>query len=85
MAEPVQVPLLETRDLTRRFGGLTAVEGLSFEVRQGEILSLIGPNGAGKTTVFNLISGIYPPSSGRIIFQGRVSVAPSRPCGYSTT
>jgi ABC-type branched-subunit amino acid transport system ATPase component len=71
MAEPVQVPLLETRDLTRRFGGLTAVEGLSFEVRQGEILSLIGPNGAGKTTVFNLISGIYPPSSGRIIFQGR--------------
>jgi ABC-type branched-subunit amino acid transport system ATPase component len=63
-------PLLETQGVTRRFGGLTAVEGLNFEVRHGEILSLIGPNGAGKSTVFNLISGIYPPSSGRILFKG---------------
>jgi ABC-type branched-subunit amino acid transport system ATPase component len=71
VAEPVQPPLLETRDLTRQFGGLTAVSGLSFEVRKGEILSLIGPNGAGKTTVFNLISGIYPPTSGGILFKGQ--------------
>ena len=63
-------PLLQTIDLTRRFGGLTAVEGLNFQVRDGEILSLIGPNGAGKSTVFNLISGIYPPSSGQILFRG---------------
>lgn len=62
--------LLETRDLVCRFGGLTAVDGLNFQVHEGEILSLIGPNGAGKSTVFNLISGIYPPSSGQIIFKG---------------
>jgi ABC-type branched-subunit amino acid transport system ATPase component len=49
-----------------------AVDHLSFEVRQGEILSLIGPNGAGKTTVFNVISGIYPPSSGQVLFKGKL-------------
>jgi branched-chain amino acid transport system ATP-binding protein len=70
VAEPVHPALLETHGLTRRFGGLTAVEGLDFEVRNGEILSMIGPNGAGKSTVFNLISGIYPPSSGTILFKG---------------
>jgi branched-chain amino acid transport system ATP-binding protein len=69
MAETA-APLLQTIDLTRRFGGLTAVEGLNFQVRDGEILSLIGPNGAGKSTVFNLISGIYPPSAGQILFRG---------------
>jgi ABC-type branched-subunit amino acid transport system ATPase component len=70
MATPVAAILLETRQLARQFGGLTAVDKLDFEVRDGEILSLIGPNGAGKSTVFNLISGIYPPSSGQILFKG---------------
>jgi branched-chain amino acid transport system ATP-binding protein len=63
-------PLLEVQGLTRKFGGLTAVDNLDFEVRRDEILSLIGPNGAGKTTVFNIISGIYRPTSGRILFKG---------------
>jgi ABC-type branched-subunit amino acid transport system ATPase component len=62
--------LLETQGLTRQFGGLTAVDNLDFVVREGEIVSMIGPNGAGKTTVFNLISGIYPPTAGRILFKG---------------
>jgi branched-chain amino acid transport system ATP-binding protein len=58
--------LLEVRNLTKNFGGLTAVDRLDFEVNEGEILGMIGPNGAGKTTVFNLISGIYPPDEGEI-------------------
>ncbi|MGH2447425.1 MAG: ABC transporter ATP-binding protein [Chloroflexota bacterium] len=62
--------LLEIQNLSRHFGGLTAVDDLTFEVRHDEILSLIGPNGAGKSTVFNLISGLYPPSSGKILFKG---------------
>jgi branched-chain amino acid transport system ATP-binding protein len=70
MADSAAATLLETRQLSRQFGGLTAVDKLDFEVRDGEILSLIGPNGAGKSTVFNLISGIYPPSSGQILFKG---------------
>lgn len=64
-------PLLSAQDLTLRFGGVVAVNQVSFEVRQGEVFTLIGPNGAGKTTVFNLISRIYSPSSGRIDFAGR--------------
>jgi ABC-type branched-subunit amino acid transport system ATPase component len=72
VAEPSAMPLLETRGLSRQFGGLMAVDHLSFEVRQSEILSLIGPNGAGKTTVFNIISGIYPPSSGQVLFKGKL-------------
>jgi branched-chain amino acid transport system ATP-binding protein len=72
-------PVLETRELTCRFGGLTAVDHLSFEVRRGEILSLIGPNGAGKTTVFNVISGIYPPTSGQILFDGQFVAGLTRP------
>ncbi len=64
-------PLLQVEGLTRRFGGLTAVSGLSFEVRRGEILGLIGPNGAGKSTTFNVISGYYRPSAGRMRFDGR--------------
>ncbi|HZS94895.1 MAG TPA: ABC transporter ATP-binding protein [Chloroflexota bacterium] len=63
--------LLQVEDLTRRFGGLAAVDGFDFHVNQGEIVSLIGPNGAGKTTVFNVISGIYPPTSGRILLNGK--------------
>lgn len=63
--------LLETRNLTRQFGGLRAIGDLSLSVNPGEILGVIGPNGAGKTTFFNLLTGIYPPSSGDILFQGR--------------
>jgi branched-chain amino acid transport system ATP-binding protein len=63
--------LLEVRDLTKNFGGLTAVDQLDFEVNEGEILGMIGPNGAGKTTVFNLISGIYPPDEGEIRLNGQ--------------
>jgi len=61
----------ETRHLTKHFGGLTAVNDLSFQVEQGEIYGLIGPNGSGKTTVFNLITGYYPISDGSILFEGQ--------------
>jgi branched-chain amino acid transport system ATP-binding protein len=63
--------LLEIDNLSLRFGGVRAVQGLSFTVNEREILGLIGPNGAGKSTVFNLIDGIYPPDEGRVIFAGR--------------
>ncbi len=63
-------PLLETRNLTRRFGGLVAVNGVSLSVSAGEIVGLIGPNGAGKTTFFNLLVGLFPPSSGEVLFEG---------------
>ena len=61
--------LLELENITQDFGGLKAVDNLSFAVHEREILSIIGPNGAGKTTLFNLISGIYPPSSGSIYYE----------------
>ena len=57
--------LLRTDNLTRSFGGITAVQGCSIEVRKGSITGLIGPNGSGKTTLFNLITGVYPPDSGK--------------------
>jgi branched-chain amino acid transport system ATP-binding protein len=63
--------ILEVDQLTLRFGGLTALDDVSFEIREGEILGLIGPNGAGKTTCFNAITGVYPPTSGAIRFQGK--------------
>ena len=62
--------LLVAEDLSRRFGGLLAVSNLSFEVREGEVLGLIGPNGAGKSTTFNVISGFYRPTAGRLTFRG---------------
>jgi branched-chain amino acid transport system ATP-binding protein len=62
--------LLQVVDLEKYFGGLAAVEALSFSVYEGEILGLIGPNGAGKSTVFNLVNGVYPPSRGKVIFKG---------------
>lgn len=61
----------ETRRLTKAFGGLTAVNDLSFQVEKGEIYGLIGPNGSGKTTVFNLITGYFPVTSGSIVFEGK--------------
>jgi len=62
--------LLELSHVSKRFGGLAAVEDLSFAVREGEILGLIGPNGAGKSTVFNLVNGVYAPDRGSIVFAG---------------
>ncbi|HKI59075.1 MAG TPA: ABC transporter ATP-binding protein [Trueperaceae bacterium] len=63
--------LLELEDVGISFGGLRAVDGLSFHVDEGQIVGLIGPNGAGKTTVFNMVTGVYRPTDGRIRFQGR--------------
>ena len=63
--------LLESRGLSKTFGGLTAVNRVDFQVRAGELRSVIGPNGAGKTTFFNLLTGVLPPSAGRILFKGR--------------
>lgn len=60
--------MLKVENLTRRFGGVTAIDNLSFEVRQGQILSVIGPNGAGKTTLFNCITGLYQPTEGSLYF-----------------
>jgi ABC-type branched-subunit amino acid transport system ATPase component len=65
------VGILEIRRLSKRFGGLTALHDLSFDVEEGEIRGLIGPNGAGKTTIFNLISGFYRPSDGAIHYRGQ--------------
>jgi branched-chain amino acid transport system ATP-binding protein len=64
-------PFLRVADLSMRFGGLLAVDGIAFDVRDREIFAIIGPNGAGKTTVFNCISGFYKPSTGRISLQGQ--------------
>ena len=63
--------LLETRELTKSFGALTAVNGVNLRVEAGTLHSIIGPNGAGKTTLFNLLTGQFPPSAGRILFDGR--------------
>src|SRR5688572_8969842 len=65
------MPLLEARKISKTFGGLVAVNEVEFSLEQGMIASLIGPNGAGKTTLFNMITGLYGPSRGRILFDGR--------------
>ncbi|KZM55556.1 ABC transporter ATP-binding protein [Aeribacillus pallidus] len=62
---------LETRQLTKQFGGLVAVDHVNFSVEKGKINAIIGPNGAGKSTFFNLISGFYPPSSGQVMYKGQ--------------
>ena len=63
--------LLKLDDITMQFGGVVAVNNLSLEVGEGEIVSLIGPNGAGKTTAFNVVTGVYEPTNGRVSFQGK--------------
>ena len=63
--------LFKADDIAIRFGGVRAVDAVSFEVNEGEVFSIIGPNGAGKTTIFNLISRIYQPSAGRLFFLDR--------------
>jgi branched-chain amino acid transport system ATP-binding protein len=63
--------ILELKDISKNFGGLLAINRLSFKVEKGVIFSIIGPNGAGKTTAINLITGIYPPGSGHIFFEGQ--------------
>jgi branched-chain amino acid transport system ATP-binding protein len=65
------VSLLSVENVSRRFGGILALEDVSFEVPAGEIVGLIGPNGAGKTTAFNVITRLYRPDSGRVVFDGR--------------
>ena len=70
--------ILSVADVTKRFGGLTAVDRVSFEVEAGRVFALIGPNGAGKTTMFNCVTGLFPPTSGSILFQGR-EIAGARP------
>jgi branched-chain amino acid transport system ATP-binding protein len=69
-AAPSAADILEIRGMTRRFGGLVAVNNISFSVREGAIFGIIGPNGAGKTTLFNLITGLTPPSSGQLRYRG---------------
>jgi branched-chain amino acid transport system ATP-binding protein len=64
-------PLLDVREVTVRFGGVVALDELSFEIREGDICGLIGPNGAGKTTCFNVVSRLYQPTSGHVRFDGR--------------
>ena len=80
--------VLETKGLTMRFGGLTAVKNFSAAIPRGSIVGLIGPNGAGKTTCFNMITGFYKPSEGQVLFNGHAaaaSPAPFRTSGSSAT
>ena len=74
--------IIEVRDVTMRFGGLTAVSQLDIRIPRGGIVGLIGPNGAGKTTVFNVITGFYTPQEGKVFFEGRdiTGVKPHRIC-----
>ena len=71
----MSAPLLELENITIRFGGLTAVSEVSLRVGEGELIGLIGPNGAGKTTVFNMITGVYQPTEGKIRFAGTPTAA----------
>ncbi|HYU12383.1 MAG TPA: ATP-binding cassette domain-containing protein, partial [Stellaceae bacterium] len=74
---PKSAPLLEIRNVALRFGGIVALDGVSFTLEEGQILGLIGPNGAGKTTLFNCVSRLYRPNRGDILFEGRSMLARS--------
>ena len=67
----MSTPLLKAEGLGIQFGGLKAVDEFNFEIDKNQLFGLIGPNGAGKTTVFNLLTGVYQPTSGRILFEGQ--------------
>src|SRR6478609_8893131 len=69
-APAVTTPILQATNVTKRFGGLVAVNSVDFTIEERSIVSLIGPNGAGKTTFFNMIAGLYTPTSGKVVFQG---------------
>ncbi len=75
--------VLDVQNLTIRFGGLVAVNNVSFQIEQGDLFGLIGPNGAGKTTVFNMVTGVYRPTSGSVKFNGReiTGLSPNRVAG----
>lgn len=73
-----QLPILSVRDVTVRFGGIVALDGIAFDMAPGQIVGLIGPNGAGKTTLFNCLSRLYVPTSGDIQFEGRSLLAEPR-------
>jgi branched-chain amino acid transport system ATP-binding protein len=64
-------PILEVRSVTKRFGGLTALSDVTFDVARGEVVALVGPNGAGKSTLFNIVAGALPPTGGRVALDGR--------------
>ena len=83
----MQAPKLIVENLTKKFGGLSAVNNLSFKLHEGEILGLIGPNGAGKTTTFNLITGFIRPDKGKVVYEG-VDIGRIKPheiCGLGMT
>ena len=65
--------IVEVKNLTIKFGGLVALDNVSFNIKRGEILGLIGPNGAGKTTCFNAMTGVYKPTSGEVVLEGQVA------------
>ena len=79
----MSLPLLDLKNVTIKFGGLTAVSDLSISIGEGELVGLIGPNGAGKTTAFNMITGVYQPTSGEISFAGKntLGVKPNQLAG----
>ena len=77
------MPLLEVENVTKRFGGIVALDGVSFVAQPGEIVGLIGPNGAGKTTAFNVITRLYTPDEGDVRFEGK-SLLGVRPSGVVT-
>src|SRR5215475_3844289 len=81
MTRATPAPLLEARGITKRFGGVLALDRIDFTVFHGDVLGVIGPNGAGKTTLFNVICGV-PPTAGRIVFSGEeiTGLAPHRIC-----
>lgn len=71
MANGTNTPLLRVEAVTMRFGGITAIDDLTLDVKRGQILALMGPNGAGKTTTFHVIAGVHRPTAGRILLEGR--------------